>query len=274
MPKVYDVVTGFNELQLYLLRLNVLDPFVDTFIINESPVTFTGQPKPLFFQENKEMFKKFEHKIIYHTFEEDNPEWTQWDRDRIHKNGAMQALEGIANNDDIIFYSDCDEIWNPENISFDNFKDDTLYILYQSVYYYFVNCLWENVVDPTAIWRGSRYSSYKLLKQHSFDAFRAYDGYFFQNSMFKKEYQDNKGWHFSFLNGAENIKYKIQSYGHQEMNIAPIVDNIQNNINSLRDPFFRPNFRITPIPITLETHPKYLVEHLDEYSNFIYTLDK
>ena len=269
MPKVYDVTTGFNELDLYLLRLLILDPYVDEFILNECTTTFTGKPKPLFFQENKEMFKEFEHKIIYHTFDENRPEWDQWDRDRIHKNAAMQALTNLE-DDDIVVYGDTDELWNPDVVNFDNIDEDTLYICHQSCYYYFIDCLWENVVDPTAIWRGNRYSSYKLLKQHSFDAFRAYDGYFFQNNSFKKEYIDKAGWHFSFLNGAENIKLKLASYGHSEMNIPVITDNLQANIDALRDPFFRPNFRIRPVPITTKTHPKYLVDHISEYQKFIY----
>jgi beta-1,4-mannosyl-glycoprotein beta-1,4-N-acetylglucosaminyltransferase len=272
MPKVYDVITGFNELDLVLLRMRILNDSVDYFVINECTKTFVGKDKPLFFQDNAEKFEEFGHKIIHHTFSEDNPEWTQWDRDRLHKNAAMQALINLE-DDDIVVYSDADEIWNPETVNFANMDKDTLYICYQDVYYY-LNCLWENVVNPSAIWRGSRYSTYGLLKKHSFDAFRAYDEYFFKNDMFKKEYINNAGWHFSFLNGAENIKYKIQSYAHSEMDVPVVIDNIQNNINALRDPFFRPDFRITPIPITLETHPKYLVNHLSEYSNFIYTLDK
>jgi len=270
MSKVYDVQTVFNEIDTWMLRFEVLNDSVDYFVVNEAPLTFSGKPKPLYFWENRDKFAKFSNKIIYNVFDEEKQGWDQWDRDREHKNGAMKALEGVANDEDIIFYSDADEIWNPSNINFDNFKDDTLYILYQSVYYYYLNCLWENTVDPTAIWRGSRYSSYGLLKNHSFDAFRAYDGYFFQNQLFKKEYINKGGWHFSFLGGAENIKYKIDSYGHQELNVPVINDNVQNNIDALRDPFFRPNFRISPIDITLETHPKYLVDHLNEYSKYIY----
>jgi len=59
LSKIYDVVTAFNEIQLYDLRINVLDPFVDFFVINECTKTFSGNNKPLFFQDNKELFKKF-----------------------------------------------------------------------------------------------------------------------------------------------------------------------------------------------------------------------
>jgi len=126
------------------------------------------------------------------------------------------------------------------------------------------------IIQAVDTWRGSRYSSYKLLKQHSFDAFRAYDGYFFQNDTFQKEYIQRGGYHFSFLGGAENIKLKLASYGHTEMNIPVITDNLQNNIGSLQDPFFRQNFGIRQIPITVETHPQYLIDNLDKYDELIY----
>ena len=56
------------------------------------------------------------------------------------------------------------------------------------------------------------------------------------------------------------------------MNIPPIINNIQNNIDTLQDPFFRQNFEILPIEISLNTHPQYLVDHMDEYIDYIYKL--
>jgi beta-1,4-mannosyl-glycoprotein beta-1,4-N-acetylglucosaminyltransferase len=270
MPKVYDVTTCFNELMLLDLRMSILNDSVDYFIINEAPLTFSGKPKPLFFWENRDKFTKFAHKIIHNVYEEEKEGWDQWDRDKNHKNGAMQALEGVANDDDVIIYSDCDEILESSVVDFSKTKNDTLYIAMQRCFYYYLNTEWREKGKSELTWRGSRYSTYGFLKQHSFDAFRSYDGYFYQNQLFKKEYIPNAGYHFSFLGGQENIKYKISSYGHIEMNVPIIRDNLQNNINMLRDPFFRPNFEIIPIPISIETHPKYLIDHIDEYQEYIY----
>ena len=62
---VYDSFQFFNELDILLLRMHILDDVVDRFVISESTVTFSGDRKPLFYQENKEMFREFEHKIIH-----------------------------------------------------------------------------------------------------------------------------------------------------------------------------------------------------------------
>ena len=62
--KVIDVFPFFNELDLLEIRLNSLDPYVDCFILSEATKTFSGLDKPLYYQENKERFKKFSDKIL------------------------------------------------------------------------------------------------------------------------------------------------------------------------------------------------------------------
>ena len=47
---VYDCFPFFNELDILNLRLHILDPFVDRFVIEEARNTFTGQEKELCFE--------------------------------------------------------------------------------------------------------------------------------------------------------------------------------------------------------------------------------
>jgi len=272
MRKIYDTIMGFNEIDLVKLRMEILNDSVDYFVISEAPITFSGHEKPLYFYENRDKFAKFAHKIIHNVFAEDKPEWDQWNRERAQRNGTMDALaRSNANDDDIVFYSDADEIWNPDKIDFSNFKDDILYICYQKVFYYYLNTEWYEFAYPDKdTWSGSRYASYGLSKQHTFDTLRDKGSYFLKDNQYKKEYIDSCGWHFSFLGGADNVKLKLSAYSHQEMNIPVITNNIQNNINALRDPFFRPNFGMRVIPFNEKTHPKYLVEHLNDYDKYIY----
>ena len=69
---VYDCFQFFNELDILKLRMHVLDDIVDKFVVSEATVTFSGDKKPLYFQENREMFAAFEHKII-HKVVDDTP---------------------------------------------------------------------------------------------------------------------------------------------------------------------------------------------------------
>lgn len=69
--KVFDVFPFFNELDLLEIRLNILDPHVDYFVLSKSTKTFSGLDKPLYYKENKEKFKKFNHKIIHNVIDQD-----------------------------------------------------------------------------------------------------------------------------------------------------------------------------------------------------------
>ena len=63
---IYDCFTFFNELDLLEIRLNILDEHVDYFVLAECTETFSGIEKPLYYEENKERFSKWSHKIIHH----------------------------------------------------------------------------------------------------------------------------------------------------------------------------------------------------------------
>ena len=42
------IICFFNELDILELRLNILNPYVDYFVISEASVTHTGNPKPYY----------------------------------------------------------------------------------------------------------------------------------------------------------------------------------------------------------------------------------
>ena len=54
-----DCFTFFNGLDILEIRLNCLAPFVERFVLVESPFNMVGKRKPLYFDENKERFKDF-----------------------------------------------------------------------------------------------------------------------------------------------------------------------------------------------------------------------
>ena len=68
--KVFDSFIFFNELDLLELRLNILNDVVDYFVLTESPFTVSGNEKPLYYQENKDRFGKFNDKIIHNITKE------------------------------------------------------------------------------------------------------------------------------------------------------------------------------------------------------------
>ena len=66
--KIFDCFMYFDEEVVLDLRLNMLDPYVDYFVIVESKFTHKGDRRELKF--NHEKFKKFKRKIVYLTYDE------------------------------------------------------------------------------------------------------------------------------------------------------------------------------------------------------------
>ena len=60
---IYDCFQYYNEDHLIDLRLNILDKFVDYFVISESNKTHQGKDKKINF--NIKNFSKFKDKIIF-----------------------------------------------------------------------------------------------------------------------------------------------------------------------------------------------------------------
>ena len=71
--KIYDCFMFFDEEMLLDLRLNILDKYVDKFVITEATYTHNGEPKKLNFNINK--FSKFKDKIEYIVVEEQPAKW-------------------------------------------------------------------------------------------------------------------------------------------------------------------------------------------------------
>ncbi len=227
-PKVYDTFSFFNELDLLEIRLSILDPHVDFFVIAESPETFSGKPKPLYYAENKERFAKWHHKIIHHVVDDypKDPELkaladahaditaglTHFHRAFYQKESIKRALlQAGAKDEDIVYYGDVDEIWKPQKVS------DKTYKLRQLGYSYFLNN------RSSEDWRGTVVTKYKNIKNSCLNDLRAKP----------TKFLDNGGWHFTNLGGAEAVISKLEAYDHQEYNTpeikARIVEQIKNN---------------------------------------------
>lgn len=70
---IIDVFSFCGEMDLLDIRLNILNDYVDKFVICESDLTFTGLKKPLYFLENKDRYKQFLPKIKHFVMASDDP---------------------------------------------------------------------------------------------------------------------------------------------------------------------------------------------------------
>ena len=111
--KIYDCIIYFDENFLLDIRFNILDKFVDYFVVVESNRTWQNNSKKFNFDLKK--FEKFSHKIIYIKVEDMPGGNNPWIRENFQRNCIERGLLS-ASNDDLIIISDADEIPNPLKI--------------------------------------------------------------------------------------------------------------------------------------------------------------
>ena len=277
---VYDCFQFFNELDILKLRLNVMSPVVDYFVISEATTTFSGLPKPLYYEENKEMFREFEDKII-HVVVDDTPPGDTHVRDTFQKNAVGRGLAD-ATDEDIVIFSDLDEIPNPDKVRdiLEHFDDSKIYHFAQRLFYCYLNMeevsgkllSYAGDFDDVAHkqWIGSKMCSYRLLREKGLqlgelrfperkaDGIRVADG----------------GWHFGYMGGhgesdiKKRVADKVVSAAHQEYNSREVLSDVEDKLRLGQDIFGRDaKFVMGEID---DSYPQYLREHQDEYAHLIF----
>ena len=167
--KIFDCTTFYNSNILFDLRYNSLKEYVDYFVICEASKTHTGQYKGYNF--DKKFISKYGEKIIYIQVD-DLPEIRFKGKKDYHllKIQMENLFRGIvkAKDDDLIIFSDEDEIPNPKMISVFKQNNYKFGIFLQNMYYYKLNIL--GLDEGNGNWAGSRICKKKYLK--SFFKFR------------------------------------------------------------------------------------------------------
>ena len=130
--KIYDCFQFFNEENILDLRLNILDEFVNFFVIVESTTDHQGNKKKLNFDKDK--FKKFQKKIIYVVVEDTldtikKPHLGQNSLvERHQRNSITRGLKNCS-DDDLVIISDVDEIPDLSKLNLLNKKKDMQYFV-------------------------------------------------------------------------------------------------------------------------------------------------
>ena len=247
---IYDCFIFYNELLMLDFRLRQLDSRVDRFILVEATRTFSGEPKPLTYNENKHLFREFADKIE-HVIVDDMPTVNNaWVREIYQRNAMLRGLQH-AKDEDVILMSDVDEIPDLDVILSQDLSRD-IFRLQQKFYYYYFNLRAGDFhLASVSLGKNLRISPQEI------------------RSAFHMPMIDNAGWHFSYLMSPEQISQKISAFSHQELNTPQFnsVASIDEAVKTLSDLYGR------GYPLTLErideSFPKQLIDNLDKYSEFI-----
>ena len=294
--KIFDCFMYFDENLLLDLRLNILDKYVDYFVIVESNLNHKGERKKLNFNIND--YKNFKNKIIYLIYDKisDNEEKILADDDynsknvkyifnAIHRENGQRnfLINGLdkADDDDIILISDLDEIPNLYNLDFKNIKEKLIFFNQEMFYYKF------NLKLPNLNWVGTRSCKKKNLKSPQWlrnikskkYPFYRLDLFFSDNKYSDIKFINDGGWHFTNIKTAEQIKYKFESYlHHREFDIKPLsvseIEQLIKNKTAIYDlNLDKRSEKIGHgsklIKYNIENLPHYIKNNLEKYKKWI-----
>lgn len=200
--KIVDVFPLFDELMLLRLKLEEMADWIDHFVILESTTTFTGKPKPLHFQENREAFACFADKIVYIPVEFPRHIDTPWAREFYQRDAALPALVELCGEDDLVLVTDVDEILKREPI--EGFSKQ--YASFEMpTYAYFFNL---RQIETARFVRGAVWRAKYLQKIGLSVARLELLGWA------KKERLADAGWHFTSIRETTDLPTKFRNYSH------------------------------------------------------------
>ena len=281
--KIIDCTTYYSEDLMLDVRFNILNEYVDKFIITESKFSHSGKEKPLNFNINN--FPKFKDKIQYLVIE-NQPEGIEKNDNssaikrmnsllRINQSYdyMMNAIEN-ASDDDLICLSDNDEIPNFNSEKFKNSNKD-IFIFKQLFFYYKFNLFYD--LMP---WYGTKACKKKKLislswlrnlKNKQYPFWRL-DTFLSKTKHTNLQIVDNGGWHFTNLKTAEEIHTKLSNFGHHNefdasgvtvKDIQECIDNRIVNYNHQADQSadnkYTANYKLKLIEDKIL--PKYLINN-------------
>ena len=294
--KIYDCFMYYDEDLVLDLRLNILDKFVDKFIIVESTFTHSGEKRNLIFDIKK--YSKFKNKIKYIILkEEPNNLETIDNSDNFDKKNSKYIMNALkrenfqrntiskglfdASENDLIMISDVDEIPNLNDIDPDSIKNEII-LFKQNFYYYKFNLILENMP-----WFGTKACKFKYFKSpqwlrnikgKKYPLWRL-DIFFSETKYTNLNFIENGGWHFSNMKTAAEIEKKMKTYlHHREYDIKPLgKEKIEEIIKSKKSIYnLRADMKTEKFDGTQNLKqtngnelPDYIKKNMNKYSNWI-----
>ena len=263
---IIDCITFYNENILANARFEILNDVVDQFIVCESGYDHSGKQKNKNF---KLLNKSFESKIKYIFIEKNFPlPIKPWKNEEIQRNYIQKELESYS-DEDLILYSDSDEIPNPKLLK--SMKLNKKYgIFFQKNYVFKIN-LFNKYETP---WEGTRICKKKDLKTInklrkkilSKNLKKSFWKFYIEKDI---EIYEDGGWHFNNLYNLETISEKLKAFPHKEFSSPKFTDHsvIKEKILKNQDLFERGHV-YEKVELD-DTYPEYIIKNKDKFKDYI-----
>ena len=286
----------FDEEMLLDLRLNIMDEYVDKFVITEATYMHSGESKKLLFDINK--FSKFKDKIIYIVVDTPPPNLFKiGDDNSLNTKESKKILnaskrelyqiektqDGLvkADPDDVIIVSDVDEIPNLEKVNF-NAIDQKLIFFKQKMFYYKLNLLYKLIP-----WYGSKACKKKYfksprwlrsIKNKKYPVWR-FDILFSQFKYNDIYYVIDGGWHFTNIRKPIDLKKKLSNFLHHvDFEKSGLeVEDLERLMNEKKVMYkhkidkkgYKWGEGEKLQTISFEEMPKYIIENFEKYRTWL-----
>lgn len=288
---VYDCCCFLNENDLYEIRFEQHWDFVDKFVIVEAGETHTGLKKPFNFDHTR--FEKYASKIIYAKFDSFEEEMAKYpellDTDALRDRGPMMEtmdwtrghfqanymwkvlLDNGAQDTDLAYMSCADEIikkeaWDQAAVRYQNDYTDhrgyrPVFGFHCYLYAYKINLLHKTWQEHVA-GQVNEVGSFKQLLPATWRS----------QGISTHLHIPDAGWHFTFLDNTdgEMVLEKQRSWSHSRDKYPGVKTKFDHTTKEEAVERFFQDYAVTQVPITAETHPKYIVDNLDKFQNLIY----
>jgi len=264
--KILDCVTFFDNNFMFELRYNILKDYVDFFVVCESLFDHKGKPKNKNFLWSHNYDNK---KIRYFVLEEPFPQnKNPWKNQAIQREFLLSCTN-FADPDDYIFFSDPDEIPNPDILK--DFHLKKKYGIFLQKFYNYKFNLFNPHETP---WDGTRVAKKKNLK--SIDYMREKIKSKNLNYQFWRidknknlEVFNNGGWHFNNVLSSKEIALKLKTFAHTEYSLEEFtnINFIEKKIQEKKDLFGR-GYEYKKVELD-STFPNYIKKNKDKFKKWI-----
>ena len=196
-----DTFMFYNEFDVLELRLECLDRYVDRFVLVEAEVNHVGGPKPLYFNENKERYAKWLHKIEHIIVKADEApkDENPWAREKYQRECVLRGLTDVP-NESIVMISDVDEIPDMTKVPFEKLPH-LVTSVHMWMFEYSLDYLFTG--EP---WFGTVITNCELFKRAGPNHLR--------DNRWKFPCFRAAGWHLSSFGSHMHIWQKFQTYAH------------------------------------------------------------
>lgn len=201
VPKVFDCFTLNDEVDLLELRLELYSDIVDHFVVVEATRTFNGEPKKLWFGDQKERFRRWEHQLRHVVVEDlPDPVPSRWVPEEYQRDQILRGI-GDAEADDVVLVADVDEFPLPAVMRVLRAGVTGLTALEMEVSFARANWL---------------VPGYTIRATRAMPAAQLERPHFQRNHVYPAATIPRAGVHLTYLNPVEGLVRKFSIYGHAE----------------------------------------------------------